>query len=111
MVSAVLVSLKIFENIDCVETIDSVQKSSKSEPSSQFFGLLNFFCEFRFDRFDIPFDAIHIVSEGHAMVDRPANSTPEQFSRFAFFFLFIFRWFSFSFSFLFLPFFSRSFLL
>ena len=58
---------KILEKIDCFETIDSVQKSSKSEPSSRFVGCLNleFFCKFRFDRFDIPFDSIDIASEGH----------------------------------------------
>ena len=33
---------EILEKIDCVQTIDSVKKSSKSEPSSRFFGRLKF---------------------------------------------------------------------
>ena len=56
-----MVHSKIFENVDCVETIDSVQKSPKSDPPSRFIHV----CEFQFDRFDIPFDSIDIASEGH----------------------------------------------
>ena len=48
---------KIFEKIDCVETIDSVQKSSKSEPSLRFFGRLKILrISIRSIRYSVRFD-------------------------------------------------------
>ena len=69
---------KIVEKVDCVESIDFIQKSSKSEPYSRFFGRWKIFATF--DLIDSIFRSIRSISCPRAMVDLPAGDADEVYS-------------------------------